>query len=70
MEGTWWTLSQAHICVHFLKYITQIASILIYISICIDRYSQVSITWMRVKITSFSADNGLLPVLATTPKCT
>jgi hypothetical protein len=53
--------------VHFLKYIIQIDSILIYISMCIDRYSQVSITWMRVKIASFSADSGLLPVLSTTP---
>ena len=63
-------LRQPIICVHFLKYLIQIASILIYISICIDRYSQVSITWMQAKIASFSADNGLVPVLTTTPNMT
>lgn len=41
--------------------------ILTHIWLCIDRYNRVSITWMQVQIASFSADNGLVLVLTTTP---
>jgi hypothetical protein len=67
VDGTGGLFRLPIIGVHFLKYIIQIVSILIYISICIDRYNRVSITWMQVKIASFLADNGLVPVLTTTP---